>query len=114
DLETDLLVGVRLPDDPPLARVLLGRPPAGEPGEREIESTPEEMYRARLAQEAPREPLEDPIGMRQHPEGALGLAGLVRRVRPVLGERDRMVHLDGHRPDLHRDPELAQQALVLP
>src|SRR6185436_7134376 len=87
---------------------------AGEPGEREIEGTPEEMHRARLAQGAPREALEDSIGVRQHPEGALGLAGLVRRVRPILGERDRMVHLHGHGPDLHGDPELAQQALVLP
>ena len=72
------------------------------------------MDRAGLPEESPLEPLRDSVGVRQQLEEAMGMGGVVRGMRAILSERDGPIHLDGHRPQLHRNPEAGQDAHVLP
>ena len=44
----------------------------------------------------------------------MGLGGVVRSVDAILGERDRVVGLRGHGPELHGDPEAGEEGHVLP
>ena len=72
------------------------------------------MRRARLPEEAPAEPLEDSVGVHQHPEEATSTRPVVRGVDAVLGKWNRVLRLDRHGPQLHGDAERAEQPQVVP
>src|SRR5436190_6488586 len=74
------------------------RAPAGEAGDAEIEAAPEEMHRARLADEAAAELLQHRIDRAQHAPEALDRIAFVGGVRGVLVERDRIVEFLRRRP----------------
>src|SRR6185312_10715483 len=87
----------------------LGRPSPREAREREVERAPEEMQRARLADELAAEALEHrPHGLQRAPErgGALAIVRMVARIRL---EADRLGHLDRHRPDADRAAEALER-----
>ena len=75
------------------------RAPSREPGEREVEGTPEHVHRARLADEPGAETGEHPIHGDQCQPEATHRVSVVTGVDAVVGERDRSGNLDGDRPD---------------
>jgi hypothetical protein len=86
------------------------RAPPGEARHRQIEAAPEEMHRARLAEKAAAEQLEHPVGLHQRaPEAVRGL-GVVRLMRFVQGEADRVRHLVGPVVDPDRNADSVQEA----
>ena len=56
---------------------------------------------------------EHAIRLREHPEEALDVPGVVRGVAAILEERNRAVHLDRHGPEPHGDPERRERIHVL-
>ena len=66
------------------------RGPSGEPGHREIEAAPEEMDRARLADKAAAEELEDAIRLHERAPEAMGGGCVISGVDPVLRKADRI------------------------
>ncbi len=61
----------------------------GESGDREVEAPPEEVHRARLAEEGRPELLEHAVDLHQRLEEPAHRAGVVRALGVVLGKRDR-------------------------
>ena len=59
---------------------------SGEPRDREIEAAPEEMDRARLADKAAAEELEDAVRLHQCAPEAMGGGRVIGGVRPVLAK----------------------------
>ena len=68
---------------------MAGRATAGKPRHREIEAPPEEMHRARLAEEAGAELFEHPVGIDEDLEEATHRVAVVGRVVCILREFDR-------------------------
>ena len=88
----------------------LGRPAPAEPGDGQIETAPPEMHGARFADEARAELVHHVGAVRHRPPPDAGRRGVVRFVRAVFREPDRTWNLDRHRPDLHGDPKLREDA----
>src|SRR6185437_8090573 len=76
------------------------RAAAGEAGDAMVEAAPEEMHRARLADEAAAELLQYRIDRAQHAPEPLDRLALVGRMRRVLVERDRIGDLLRQGPDV--------------
>ena len=70
-----------------------------EPARRQVEAAPEEVHRARLADEAAPERLEHPVSLEEDTPEAVGLAWIVGRVLVVVLERDGVRNLAWHRPN---------------
>ena len=67
----------------------------GEPGHGKVETAPEQVDRADLADETRAEPLEDLRDRDKRPEKARDRVGIVGPGLPVVTERDRVRHLVG-------------------
>src|SRR4051812_19256156 len=80
---------------------MLRREPAGKARDREVKAPPEEVDGTALAQEARAKALQDALGLRERTPEAVGLLQIVRLVRLVLLEGNRVGNLDGRRPNLH-------------
>jgi hypothetical protein len=87
--------------------------PPGKPGAGQIERAPEEMGRARLADEPAPKLLEHPIGMGQDPPATVGIFRVVRAVLLILGEWSRVLHLIRRWPEPGLDPQFLEQPHVL-
>ena len=73
--------------------------PSGKARAREIESAPEELWRARLSEKVRAEPVEDELRLDQSGVEPFHLLAVVRADGTVLQERDRGRDLDRHRHD---------------
>ena len=94
-------------------RMRRGLPPR-KAGRGEVEAPPEEVDRARLPQEIVSELLGHAIGLRESVPEPSRPRRVVRGVRSVLDERDRLRNLDRNRPDLDLDLEIGQRVHGLP
>jgi len=63
------------------------------------------MDRAALPQKAPAELPEHIVGLDEDAPEAIGVLGIVRRVCVILRKTNRVLHFDGHGPELHPDRE---------
>src|SRR5207237_805818 len=84
------------------------RAPAGKARHREIETAPEEMYRARLAEEGGAELLEDPVDVEKNLQKASHRVRVIRGVLVVLREADRLRQFIGHLVDCDVNAELRE------
>jgi hypothetical protein len=82
----------------------------GEASRRQVEASPEEMDRARLAGEAGAEHIEQAVGLDEGVPEALDRFSVVAGVLGVLGERDRDGHLVRPGEERDADAELAEDA----
>src|SRR6267142_1850552 len=80
----------------------------------QIQPPPEDVHRARLADELAAELLEDVSHALQHPPERRGPDRIVRRVLEILRERDRLPHLHRTLEKSRADAERVQRGLVLP
>ena len=88
---------------------MLRRPPAGEPRRREVGASPEEVHRARLADEASTERVHHPMRLHERePEPPRGIR-VVRPMHVVVVERNRVGNLRRARVDLHRDTDVFER-----
>jgi hypothetical protein len=85
------------------------RAAAGKPGGREIEAAPEEMHRARLAEKAAAEQLEDAVDLDERAPEAMDRVGIVAGMAAVVGKAGRVRDLARHVVDGDRDAEAAEQ-----
>ncbi|MBV8095187.1 MAG: hypothetical protein JO110_18545 [Acetobacteraceae bacterium] len=88
---------------------MAGRLPPREPGHREIETAPEEMHRACLAEKPGTKELEDAIGLQERAPEAVGRGGVIASMTSILREADRFEHLVRHLVDRDRDAEAVQE-----
>jgi hypothetical protein len=86
----------------------LGRAFARKTGRGHVETSPEKMHRAGLADESAAKFLEYGIHGYQNPPKAICITGLVTRVSHVLIEANGIRYFDGHRPDFYIEPQGAQ------
>src|ERR1700722_19176336 len=77
----------------------LGRAPPRKTRRRHVETTPEKMHRAGLADESPTKFFEYRIHGYQNPPKAIRVTGLVTPVSHVLIETNRIWYLHRHGPD---------------
>src|ERR1700687_705333 len=84
------------------------RAPAGKTRHGEIEAAPEEMYRARLAEEAGAESLEHPIGIEQHLKKAPHRGRIIGCMPVVLRKSDRLRQFVRHLVDHEVNAELGE------
>ena len=85
------------------------RRPSGKAGDREVEAAPEEMDRARLAEEAAAEELEDAIGLDERAPETMGRGAVVGSVGAVERKADRVGNLVRCFVDRYRDAEPVQE-----
>ena len=85
------------------------RAPAGEARHREIETAPEEMHRARLAEEAGAELLEDAVAVHEDLQEAPDRVGIVGGMRGVLRKPDRVRQLVRHLVDGNGNAEFGKR-----
>ena len=102
----------RLAQNPPLGVLGFRRAAPAEPGEGQIEGTPEEMHRTCLPEESTFEPCQGAVGVQQHVKESLSELGIVRSVATIVQERDRRVDLNGYRPYLHGNSQGLEHAHV--
>jgi hypothetical protein len=76
---------------------------------REVQRAEVQLHRARLADEARPEHLEDPFDLDERQPEPTDCSRVVGGVHAVVGERDRTGDLDGHRPDLRGHLQLVQR-----
>src|SRR5262245_26645949 len=81
---------------------------SGKASHRQIETAPEKMHWADLAKEARAKILHDPRALHQHLPEAGDVDAIVLGVDTILFEARRVLDLDRHRPDVHRNAESAQ------
>src|SRR5215471_4606605 len=81
---------------------------AGKPRHRQVETAPEEMYRTRLADEARAKFMHHAIGLHQSQPESLRGEAVILRMDAVALERDRVLDLTRHGPDVHLDAETAK------
>src|SRR5215470_1578211 len=86
--DADLLVRIRLAEHGRVAVLVLGRTPAVEAREGEIEGAPEEMHGTRFPEKSPLESFHDPVCLHQDPKESIGLTRGVGGVETILDERD--------------------------
>ena len=87
---------------------MLGCAPAGKARHREIGAAPEVMHRAAFAREARPELIENALRLQQRAPVSIGVLGIVRAVRFIPVERNRVGQLVGHRANGHRHLERLQ------
>src|SRR5437588_11598577 len=85
------------------------RAAAGEPCYREIKTAPEEMHRARLAEEAGAEFFEHPVGVQKYLEEPSHRVRIVGRVVSVLRELGRLRQFVRHLVDRNSNAEFAER-----
>src|SRR4030095_7899874 len=88
---------------------VLWRATTGETRDRQIAGTPEEMNRAGLADETRSEDLEHAIGLHEHPPESIRVRGVVRAMRLILRERDRIGDFRWLSRDANLDIEAPQR-----
>ena len=84
------------------------RAPAGKACHREIEAAPEEMDRARLAEESGTELLEDAVSVHKNLQKAPYRVRVIRGVLMVLRKADRLRQFIGHLVDGDVNAELRE------
>src|SRR5512143_1946341 len=84
------------------------RAAAGKARHREIEAAPEEVHRARLAEETGAELLEHPVGVDEDLEKAPHGIRVVGSMSIVLREPDRLRQFVGHLVDGNEDAEFRE------
>src|SRR4029078_3134239 len=85
------------------------RGPARKARHGQIETAPEEMHRARLAEKAGAKMTHDLVRGRENAKEATCVFGIVGLVNVVLVERDGTRNFTGHRIDLEEKAELTQR-----
>src|SRR5437588_9217809 len=78
---------------------------AGKARHRQIETVPEEMHRAYLADEAGTKFIHHPIGLQQGQPEFLRVDRIILRMGTVPVERNRILYFTRHRPDADVDSE---------
>jgi hypothetical protein len=81
---------------------------AGEARHRQIEAAPEEVHRARLAEKAATELVEDVRDRDHRAPASIGIVGIVGGMDGVLLEGDGIGDFDRHGPDVHIDAQCGE------
>src|SRR5271170_1829488 len=103
----DHLMRIGLAGDGIGARAFWSAPPR-ETRHTEVETSPEEMYRTVLADEAGAKFLEDVLAQDQYLPEAVRILGVIGGVLRVAFETHRVRHFAGHAPDFHRNAQRTQ------
>src|SRR5262245_14279418 len=85
------------------------RATAGKPRYRKIETAPEEMHRARLAEKAGAELFEDAVAIDEDLQEAPDSVGIVGSMRGVFGEFDRIGQFVRRLVDRNGDAEFIER-----
>ena len=96
----DHLVRIGLPSHAVRPRTLGGTPPR-EPRHREVEAAPEEVHRTAFPEKRCAKPPEHVIRLDQDAPVPIGILRIVRCVRFIGREADRLLHLDRNGPELY-------------
>src|SRR5580692_2639000 len=86
---------------------------AGKAGDRQIEASPKEVYRADLAHEAGGKLLEDAVRVHQDSPESMGRLRVVGGMLQVLSEGNRMRELHRYGMDVHAEAERGKTSLIL-
>src|SRR4029077_12225246 len=82
---------------------------SGKTADREVEASPEEMHRARLAEKAAAEQLEDTVDLNKRAPKAMGRRGVISGVGVIFREADRVRDLVWHFIDGDRDTDAGEE-----
>src|SRR5207302_6500646 len=101
------LVRIGLPHDPTpdIRSISCGRRRATtrKAGDRQIETTPEEMHRTDLSEKARTKRLHHPVALQQYTPESLGVDRIVMSMGAILIKGDRIADLARHRPNMNGD-----------
>src|SRR5208282_579269 len=87
---------------------------ARKPRDRKVKTSPEEVHRAAFANESRPELAEDGVHRQQNPPESLNRRRIVRAMRVILVEGNRIGDFDRHSPNLDFDPRGSKHSHEFP